>query len=88
MIERLRAVGDHTTVAILELILREEIAHVGAGSRWFAWCCVREQLDADATFAKLVAQHVHGAIKGPFNMSARLAAGFSASELARLQAAA
>jgi uncharacterized ferritin-like protein (DUF455 family) len=88
MIERLRAVGDRTTVAILELILREEVGHVAAGSRWFAWCCAREQLDADATFAQLIAQHVRGAVKGPFNMSARLAAGFSASELARLQAAA
>jgi uncharacterized ferritin-like protein (DUF455 family) len=88
MIERLRAVADHTTVAILELILREEVAHVAAGSRWFAWCCAREHLDADTTFAQLIAQHVRGAIKGPFNLSARLAAGFSASELARLQAAA
>jgi uncharacterized ferritin-like protein (DUF455 family) len=88
MIERLRAVGDHASVGILELILREEVAHVAAGSRWFAWCCAREQVDPDATFAQLIVQHVRGAIKGPFNMSARLAAGFSASELARLQAAA
>ena len=88
MIGRLRAVGDDVTVEILELILREEVAHVAAGSRWFAWCCAREGVDADATFAHLIKQHVRGAIKGPFNISARLAAGFSASELARLQAAA
>jgi len=88
MIERLRAVGDEATVAILELILREEIAHVAAGSRWFAWCCRREDLDADATFADLIGRYARGTVKGPFNTSARLAAGFSDQELARLQAAA
>ena len=88
MIERLRAAGDAATVAILELILREEVAHVAAGSRWFAWCCARASLDADATFAQLIALHARGAVKGPFNTSARLAAGFSEQELARLQAAA
>ncbi len=88
MIERLRAAGDAATVAILELILREEIAHVGAGSRWFAWCCAREGLDADATFAELIGCYARGAVKGPFNTGARLAAGFSEQELARLQAAA
>jgi uncharacterized ferritin-like protein (DUF455 family) len=86
MIERLRAVGDMATVTILETILAEEVAHVAAGSRWFAWCCAREGCDPDATFAALVAQHVRGAAKGPFNIPARLAAGFSHAELARLQA--
>jgi uncharacterized ferritin-like protein (DUF455 family) len=88
MIERLRCVGDTATVTILETILREEVAHVAAGSRWFAWCCAREGCDPDATFAELVAQHVRGAARGPFNIPARLAAGFSHAELARLGAAA
>ena len=88
MIERLRAAGDHATVAILEVILREEVAHVAAGSRWFAWCCAREGLDPDGTFAQMIARHAHAALKGPFNVAARLAAGFSAAEIARLQAAA
>jgi uncharacterized ferritin-like protein (DUF455 family) len=39
MIRRLRAAGDADSAEILELILREEVAHVAAGSRWFAWCC-------------------------------------------------
>jgi uncharacterized ferritin-like protein (DUF455 family) len=88
MIERLRAVGDTATLTILETILTEEVAHVAAGSRWFAWCCAREGCDPDATFAALIAQHVCGAVKGPFNIPARLAAGFSHAELARLEAAA
>jgi uncharacterized ferritin-like protein (DUF455 family) len=84
MIARLRAVGDEATVAILETILREEVAHVAAGSRWFAWCCEREGVDAAATFHRLLEQHMRGSLRGPFNVDARLRAGSSAAELARL----
>jgi uncharacterized ferritin-like protein (DUF455 family) len=84
MIARLRAVGDDATVAILETILREEVAHVAAGSRWFAWCCAREGVDSAATFHRLLDQHMRGSLRGPFNIDARLRAGFSAVELARL----
>jgi uncharacterized ferritin-like protein (DUF455 family) len=84
MIARLRAVGDEATVAILETILREEVAHVAAGSRWFAWCCEREGVDAAATVHRLLEQHMRGSLRGPFNVDARLRAGFSAAELARL----
>jgi len=66
----------------------EKVAHVAAGSRWFAWCCARAGLEAEAAFAALIARHAPGAVKGPFNTAARLAAGFSAAELARLEAAA
>ena len=84
MIERLRGAGDPDTVRILELILREEVAHVAAGSRWFAWCCARAGVDAETTFAGLVAEFARGAIRGPLNGEARLAAGFSENDLARL----
>lgn len=83
MIVRLRKVGDTETAEILELILREEVAHVAAGSRWFAWCCERAEVDPEPTFSRLVALHA-GTLKGPFNESARRAAGFSASELRSL----
>jgi len=88
MIERVRGVGDECTAQILELILREEVAHVAAGSRWFAWCCAQAGLDPEQEFAALIARHARGAVKGPFNTTARLAAGFSAAELKRLGAAA
>jgi len=84
MIVRLRGAGDAASVAILETILREEVAHVAAGSRWFAWCCERDGLDPGETFAKLVDLHARGAIKQPLNAAARKAAGFSSAELARL----
>jgi uncharacterized ferritin-like protein (DUF455 family) len=86
MIARLRVAGDLDSVAILEVILREEVAHVAAGSRWFAWCCAQAGLDHAETFASLLKRHGVGAIKGPLNAGARLAAGFSADELARLTA--
>src|SRR5688572_6562963 len=86
MIGKLRALGDHETVAILEVILREEVAHVAAGSRWFAWCCEREGLDPDATFERLLADFAGPALRAPFNLEARRRAGFSEVELDRLQA--
>jgi len=84
MIERLRGVGDLPTVAIFEVILREEVAHVAAGSRWFAWCCERAGVDAPATFHELLETHLRGGVRGPFNTAARLRAGFTPAELARL----
>ena len=84
MIHRLRNVGDHTTADILEVILREEIAHVAAGSRWFAWCCEKSGLEPEATFAELLEIHTRGSLRGPFNTEARLNAGFSMAELAHL----
>lgn len=86
MIERLRHLGDERTVAALEVILREEVAHVAAGSRWFRWCCGREGVDPDETFARLIARHARAALRGPFNHEARMAAGFDAEELSALEA--
>jgi uncharacterized ferritin-like protein (DUF455 family) len=86
MIQRLRSAGDGESAKILELILREEVAHVAAGSRWFAWCCCEAGLDHAATFTGLVERHASGAIKRPLNAQARRAAGFNAEELDRLAA--
>ena len=88
MIERLRSVGDTASVEILEIILREEVAHVAAGSRWFAWCCAREQRDPDTTFAAAIAEFAPGGLRGPFNTAARLAAGFTPAELANIETSA
>ena len=84
MILRLRAAGDHRTADILEVILREEVAHVAAGSRWFRWCCARDGLEPVATFRGLLETHLRGGPKGPFNLHARRAAGFTEDELVLL----
>lgn len=84
MIARLRECGDHETAAILGIILDEEVAHVAAGSRWFAWCCAREGVAPWPTFARLVREHAAALLRPPFNREARLRAGFSEEELAML----
>jgi uncharacterized ferritin-like protein (DUF455 family) len=84
MIARLRAVGDARTAGILELILREEVAHVAAGSRWFRHCCAQAGREPGATFRELVATLAPGVLRGPFNIEARARAGFAAAELQSL----
>ena len=84
MITRLRSVGDDTTADVLEVILREEVPHVAAGTRWFRFCCEREGRDPDATFHALLAEFIPTGLRGPFNLDARRAAGFAEAELTRL----
>jgi uncharacterized ferritin-like protein (DUF455 family) len=85
MIVKLRALGDHESAQILELILREEIAHVAAGSRWFVWCCQRDGVAPQATFGALINGVAKGSIRGPFNLEARSAAGFDEAEMRMLE---
>jgi len=88
MIVKLRALGDDATADILATILDEETAHVAAGSRWFLWHCEQQRCDPLETFASLLVQYARGALRGPFNAEARLAAGFTQLELDQLQQAA
>lgn len=84
LIERLREIGDTESIAVLEVILREEVAHVAAGSHWFRWLCEQEGLRPWPTFAGLVRLHAKQAVRGPFNLEARRAAGFDEEEMAGL----
>jgi len=86
MIERLRQVGDMRTVDILEVILREEVAHVASGTRWYRHCCERDGLDPTATFFALIRDYMGVELRGPFNLPARREAGFIDAELERLAA--
>ena len=85
MIDKLRALGDAQTAGILEVILREEIAHVAAGSRWFRWHCERAGVDPRRRFRELLDEYAHGSLRGPFNRDARLAAGFEDEEITLLE---
>jgi len=88
MIVKLRALGDEDTAVVLEVILREEVSHVAAGSHWFRWYCEQRGIDPEPKFRELLAQYARAVLHGPFNVQARAAAGFSEDELAALQAAA
>lgn len=85
MQERLRRAGDLRAVAILDLILGDEIGHVAVGNRWYRWLCERDGLDPQAHYALLAARHRAPRLRGPFNLAARRAAGFSAAEIDALQ---
>ncbi len=84
MIERLRHLGDTATVAILEVILREEVAHVAAGTRWYQYCCERDGVEPVDTFFALLREYMGVSLRGPFNRPARIEAGFVEAELDRL----
>ncbi|KIQ95878.1 ferritin-like domain-containing protein [Lysobacter sp. A03] len=86
MIQRLKGLGDTETVAILEVILVEEVAHVAAGSRWFRWYCERRGVDPASTFRELLSGYARAVLHGPFNVEARTRAGFDEEELAMLEA--
>ena len=86
MIERLRSVGDTQGADVLEIIYREEVAHVAAGRRWFEAVCTAEGHDPKARFQALVAAYFNGELKRPFNEDARAAAGLPADWYAPLAA--
>ena len=78
---KLRKAGDLAAVAVLDVILRDEIGHVAIGNHWYAWLCRRDGLDAEALYPQLVARYAAPRLRGPFNLEARRAAGFSEGEL-------
>ena len=88
MIVKLRSLGDDATADILDVILREEVAHVAAGSRWYRWHCERAGVEPRARFRELLREHATGVLHKPFNTEARLQAGFDLHELESLLAAA
>ena len=86
MIERLEQADDHTTAALLKIILVEEEGHVAIGTRWFHHLCQERCLDPEVTFEDLLVRFYEGRLRGPFNLPARRRAGFSDAELARIGA--
>jgi uncharacterized ferritin-like protein (DUF455 family) len=84
--DKLRHAGDEHGAELLEIILRDEVAHVRIGNRWYHWLCERRGLDPLACQAELARRHRAPRPRGPFNLAARRAAGFDEQELAALQA--
>jgi uncharacterized ferritin-like protein (DUF455 family) len=68
----------------MEIILRDEIGHVAIGNRWYTWLCQQRGLEPVATYTQLASEHKAPVMHGPFNLTARRAAGFSELELAAL----
>jgi uncharacterized ferritin-like protein (DUF455 family) len=78
---KLAQAGDVAAAEILDIIMRDEIGHVLIGNRWFGWLCGQRGLDPVPTFAELCVRYKAPPLRGPFNLEARKAAGFSDEEL-------
>jgi uncharacterized ferritin-like protein (DUF455 family) len=82
---KLAQAGDMKAAAILDIILRDEIGHVAIGNRWYGWLCRERGLDPVSVYAELAQRHRAPTLRGPFNLEARRAAGFTELELAQLK---
>jgi uncharacterized ferritin-like protein (DUF455 family) len=88
---KLRKVGTPDAlraVAILDIILRDEIGHVAIGNHWYRVLCAQRGLEPLATYARLAQQYGAPRLKGPLNLAARREAGFDEAELALLSSTA
>ncbi len=78
---KFRKAGDERAVAILDIILRDEIGHVEIGNRWYRHLCRARALDPITLYPDLVERYQAPRLRPPFNFEARSAAGFSEAEL-------
>jgi uncharacterized ferritin-like protein (DUF455 family) len=76
-IERFEAADDSITAKILTRILTDEVIHVRAGTRWFESACAEQNINPETMWQELVRTYFRGAIKPPFNDSARDSAGLT-----------
>nr|WP_237489146.1 ferritin-like domain-containing protein [Tsuneonella aeria] len=74
---RVRAAGDQSGARILERILDDEIRHVRIGVKYLRRIAHNRGVSPDSLWISLVRRHFRGALKPPFNDSARSAAGLS-----------
>jgi uncharacterized ferritin-like protein (DUF455 family) len=76
-IVRFAAQGDSASAHILNRIYNDEIRHVSVGTRWFESACREAGVNHLVHWKSAVESHVRGALKPPFNDSARSKAGLS-----------
>src|SRR5574343_1575002 len=81
---KLAAAGDHESARALDIILRDEIGHVGLGDHWFRHLCAERNIEPESTYRELLMRFKAPWPQAPMNEPARLAAGFSPDELAGL----
>lgn len=86
IMNRLRSAKDNRGVAVLEIILREEVEHVAIGNRWYHRLCTERGLDPLTIWDALAQDQGVALPVPPFNRPARLQAGFTDQELCRWEA--
>ena len=82
---KLARAGDAGAVAILDIILRDEVGHVRIGNHWYRHLCRKRGIDPVAHYPALVKRYDAPKVRPPLNIPARQAAGFTPEELAYLQ---
>src|SRR3546814_13862924 len=70
---------------MLQRIYRDEIRHVAAGTKWFGVATKRKGISPENHYQNLVNCHFRGALKPPFNDSARRQAGLTREYYAALR---
>ncbi len=86
ILKKLQQVNDQEFIEHLNIIHRDEVGHVAIGSHWFKYLCQKRGLDYRETFKQLIQDYMKGTLRGPFDEVARMQAGFSAQEIADLNA--
>ncbi len=86
ILKKLAQSKDEEFIAHLNIIHKDEIGHVAIGSHWYKYLCEQRGLDYRETFKQLIQDYMHGSLRGPFDEVARLQAGFTAEEIADLNA--
>jgi uncharacterized ferritin-like protein (DUF455 family) len=84
---KLRRVGTPDAlqaIAILDVILADEVGHVAIGNHWYYWLCERQGLNPFEFYAQAAIQHRAPRLKPPFNILARRQAGFTEAEIQAL----
>lgn len=74
---RFQGAGDERSARILQRIMTDEIRHVFAGTKWFDHATKRLGVNPANHYQILVERHFRGALKPPFNDSARRQAGLT-----------
>ena len=82
--DKLVQAGDPAAGPILDVILRDEVGHVGAGLRWYRYLCDQRGLIPADAYEPLSRAYGAPRRRGPYNLAARRQAGFGEEELAAL----
>lgn len=85
LMHKFKSSGNDEAVAILAIILRDEVGHVAIGNRWYKFLCQQRGLEPIATFRTLLQAYNAPKLRGPLHTEARLAAGFTEAEIKMLE---
>lgn len=86
VLEKLKKLPKNTmvekTIAVLEIILEEEVDHVKKGDIWFDYACEKEGVPKEIYFELISKYYPQGFLRPKnINVKARKEAGFSCSEI-------